>query len=204
MARHGPEITAPGLRIGLLGGSFNPAHEGHVHISLQALKALQLDRVWWLVSPQNPLKSSRGMAPLADRLQTARKVARHPKITITDIERRLGTRFTADTLRALKQRYPQVRFVWLMGADNMIQLPRWRQWRQIVATVPIAIYPRDRLMLKAQLGLAAASFPHARVAAEEAGHLASLAAPALLFLGGREHPASATAIRRGEMAKSPA
>ncbi|MBV9833149.1 MAG: nicotinate-nicotinamide nucleotide adenylyltransferase, partial [Alphaproteobacteria bacterium] len=122
--RHPPRLTD--RRIGLLGGSFNPAHEGHVHISLEALKRLDLDEVWWLVSPQNPLKAANGMASLADRMEGARSVtATHPRLRVTDLERKLGTRYTIDTVRALRRRHPHARFVWLMGADNLRQLPRW-------------------------------------------------------------------------------
>jgi nicotinate-nucleotide adenylyltransferase len=111
-------------RIGLLGGSFNPVHEGHVHISLEAIKRLRLDAVWWLVSPQNPLKSSEGMAPYAERLASAQSYARHPRIHVSGIEKTLGTRYTIDTLRALTKRMPRQQFLWLMGADNLAQLHR--------------------------------------------------------------------------------
>src|SRR3954471_15978292 len=109
------------LRIGLLGGSFNPAHEGHVHLSREAIKRLDLDEVWWLVSPQNPLKPARGMAPLEERMAGAVRLAEPPRLRVTDLEARLGTRYTADTILALKRRFPATRFVWLMGADNLRQ-----------------------------------------------------------------------------------
>ncbi len=139
MARR--ELLTPGLKVGLLGGSFNPAHEGHLHITKMCLKALGLDRVWWLVSPGNPLKPVKGMAPFAERLASAEAMARDPRIVVSDIETRLGTRYTADTLAALTGRFPEIRFVWLMGADNMLQFPKWRNWREIAETVPIAVYP---------------------------------------------------------------
>jgi nicotinate-nucleotide adenylyltransferase len=120
-------------RIGLLGGSFNPAHGGHRRISLFAAQALGLDAVWWLVSPGNPLKPKAGMAPLAARLASARKQARRASIVPTAIERELGTRYTIDTLRKLQQRFPQHRFVWLMGSDNLAQFHRWRSWRDIAS-----------------------------------------------------------------------
>ncbi len=119
----------PGKRIGVLGGSFNPAHEGHRHISIMALQRLRLDAVWWMISPQNPLKDAGEMAPLHNRVRRARAVASHPDVHVTDIEAQLGTRFTADTVEALKRRFPAIRFVWLMGADNLCQIPKWRNWR---------------------------------------------------------------------------
>jgi nicotinate-nucleotide adenylyltransferase len=129
--------------VGLLGGSFNPAHAGHRHASLVALKHLGLDAVWWLVSPQNPLKSSRGMAPLAQRLKTARAVAKHPRILATDIERPLGTRYTADTIEKLRQHFPRTRFVWLMGLDNLHQIHLWKRWEDIFRAVPVCVIDRE-------------------------------------------------------------
>src|SRR5205814_9002 len=119
--------------VGLLGGSFNPAHEGHRHISLYALKMLGLDAVWWMVSPQNPLKSKKDMAPLKTRMQSARDVSRHPKIFVTDIETHLGTQYTADTLSSLQEHFPRTKFVWLMGTDNLRQIHRWQEWQSIFA-----------------------------------------------------------------------
>lgn len=128
--------------IGLLGGSFNPAHEGHRHISLYALKHLNLDAIWWMVSPQNPLKPVKGMAPLQKRLSEAKKVSDHPAIIVTDIEQSLQTRYTADTLAALQKRYPSTRFVWLMGGDNLRQVHRWQEWQDIFNRVPVAVLDR--------------------------------------------------------------
>ena len=139
-------------RTGLLGGSFNPAHRGHRHVSLAALDALGLDEVWWLVSPGNPLKAKKGMAPLSARLSSARHAARRAPIRTTAIERALGTVYTVDTLAALVRRYPRRRFIWLMGADNLAQFHRWRDWRRIAALVPIAVMTRpgyDGAALKA-------------------------------------------------------
>lgn len=183
------------MRVGLLGGSFNPAHDGHRHISLEALKLLRLDAVWWLVSPQNPLKPSEGMAGLADRVEGARRVARHPRIVVTDIERQLGTRYTADTLTALSGRFPRTRFVWLMGADNLLQLPRWDRWTVIFHTVPVAIFDRPSYSLRALGGEASQRFARRRVTADRIGRLADMAPPAWAFLHTRLHPASATALR---------
>ncbi len=123
-----PGPIAPGLRIGLLGGSFNPAHEGHLHVSEVALKRLGLDYVWWLVAPHNPLKPTIGMAPLDARVSMAAQTAAHPRILVMDIEAALGTRYTIDTLGALERRFPQLRFVWLMGSDNLDQFRHWRRW----------------------------------------------------------------------------
>lgn len=181
------------LRIGLLGGSFNPAHEGHRHISLLALSHLQLDQVWWLVSPQNPLKASTGMAPLDQRLSGARALARHPRIRVRDLESRLGTRYTVDTLAALRQRWPRSAFVWLMGADNLVQLPRWRRWQEIVNMVPMAIFNRPGQGHRALAGAAAARFAGSRV--RDPAMLANAEPPAWCFLFTRLHPASSTAIR---------
>ena len=129
-------------RIGLLGGSFNPAHRAHRRISLAALDALGLDEIWWLVSPGNPLKPARGMAPLAARFASAEAMGRHAPIRVTAIERDLGTVYTAETLEKLVARYPQHRFLWLMGADNLGQFHRWRDWRRIARTMPIAVATR--------------------------------------------------------------
>lgn len=190
---HGPRLRS--RRIGLLGGSFNPAHEGHRHISLLALQRLDLDEVWWLVSPQNPLKSARGMAPLEDRLAGARAVAAHPRIRVTDLERRLRTRFTIDTVRALKTRYPAHNFVWLIGADNLAQMPSWKAWDRLFQTVAVAVFARPSYSLKALAGQAASRFSACRLAESQARRLADMCPPAWVFLRIRLHGASATEIR---------
>lgn len=190
-----PLIASPGLKVGLLGGSFNPAHEGHRLLSLMALRRLQLDQVWWLVSPQNPLKPSSGMAPQADRLAQATSVAQHPRIIVTDIETKLGTRFTIDTVRALQTRFRETRFVWLMGADNMIELPRWAKWRDLIETVPMVIYPRPGYTLKARTSLAATTYRQAQLDPADAPLLCQFEAPALCFLDGPQSAQSATKIR---------
>jgi nicotinate-nucleotide adenylyltransferase len=183
-------------RIGVLGGSFNPAHDGHLHISLLALRRLGLDQVWWMVSPQNPLKSEAGMADFAERLAGARRRAlRHPAIRVTDIERRLGSVHTVESLSRLKRRFPGVRFVWLMGADNLVQLPRWRRWQDLFSTVPIAVFARPSYSLRALSGKAARAFARFRQTEEQARSLADAAVPAWVFLHSRPHPASATQIR---------
>lgn len=183
------------MRIGLLGGSFNPAHEGHRHISLLALKYLHLDELWWLVSPQNPLKSANDMAPFAERLTSAHAMARHPRIRISDIETRLHTRYTADTLHALRTRYPQTRFVWLMGADNLAQIPHWERWTEIFQSVPIAVFDRATYSYRALAGKAAQRFAKQRIEGRNAGTLADHKAPAWVYFHARRHPASASSIR---------
>ncbi|MGE0155028.1 MAG: nicotinate-nucleotide adenylyltransferase [Reyranellaceae bacterium] len=200
-------LKPPGLgigtrrRVGLLGGSFNPAHEGHRHVSLTALKKLGLDEIWWLVSPQNPLKPVAGMAPLDERLAQARRTARHRRIKVTDIETRLGTRYTADTIAALRRHFPRLDFVWLMGADNLAQIARWDRWQSIFEAVPIAVFDRPAYSLSALNAKAAQRFSLSRVAADEAAGLASRQPPAWSFIRCRLHPASATQIRA--QAKAP-
>ncbi len=183
------------LRVGLLGGSFNPAHAGHQQVARLALARLRLDQVWLLVSPGNPLKPRAGMAPLADRLASARAIADGRRIVATDIERRLRTRYTRDTLRRLQRLFPRVRFVWLMGADGLAELPRWRRWRDIVRAVPIAVLPRPGYNHRALSGVAARRLAHARRPVEAAPVLARTAAPAWVFLPAAEIDISATALR---------
>ena len=183
--------------MGLLGGSFNPAHDGHLYISQLALDRLGLDEVWWLVSPQNPLKPAAGMAPFAERMKSARTVGGHPKIRVSDIERSLGTRYTIDTLKALKIRYPGVRFVWLMGADNLLQMPRWEGWRAIFRAVPIAVFARPSYSFRARSGRAARRFRRHRIPALRASGLADMRPPAWVFLRHTPHGASASRIRAG-------
>jgi nicotinate-nucleotide adenylyltransferase len=187
---------APRRRIGLLGGSFNPGHQGHRRIALEALARLRLDEIWFLVSPGNPLKPERGMAPLAARLASARALAGgHPRLRATALEAALGTRYTADTIAALQRRFPRARFVWLMGADNLIQLPAWRAWSSIFHAVPVAVMARPAYSVKALAGKAARRFSTARRGPRLAPRLAGLAPPAWVFLHTRLDPASASAIR---------
>ena len=182
-------------RIGLLGGSFNPAHQGHRDISLAALKYLDLDEIWWMVSPQNPLKPTDGMAPFAERLASARAMACHPKIRVTDIESRLCTQFTADTLKALVTRFPSCRFVWLMGADNLAQISSWRDWTKIFHLTPIAVFDRPTYTIKALTALAARRFRRSRRREAALKMLAATPPPAWVFVHHRLNPISATAIR---------
>ena len=185
------------LRIGLLGGSFNPAHGGHVHISREALKRLQLDEVWWLVSPQNPLKPTTGMAAFDRRLENAQRVASVSKrILVSDAEQKMGTRYTADTLRKLTKRFPRARFVWLMGADNLLQMSKWSRWTFIFNTLPVAVFARPTYSKRAIASAAARRFNRARKSQAQAKRLADAKAPAWVFLKIRENPLSATDIRR--------
>ena len=187
--------SLPRRRIGLLGGSFNPAHAGHQHISLLALRRLALDEVWWLVSPQNPLKPAQGMASLERRVASARAVADHPRIRVTDIERTLGTRYTVDTVRALQRRHPRYGFVWLIGADNLAQMPAWKSWQTLFRSVAVAIFARPSYSLRALAGQAAGRFARSRLPERMAPRLALEKPPAWVFLRIRLHAASATAIR---------
>lgn len=187
--------SARRLRVGLLGGSFNPAHEGHRHISLEVMRRLELDQVWWLVSPQNPLKSRHEMAALPERLASARAVARHPRIKVLDLETRFGTRYTVDLLRRL-QRWPQFDFVWIMGADNLGQMPRWRHWRQILALCAVAIVERHPYSYGSLSGPVANGYERYRVPDDNVSELFAETPPRWMFLRMKPHPASSTAIRR--------
>lgn len=185
-------------RIGLLGGSFNPAHGGHRRISLFARDALGLDAVWWLVSPGNPLKDAQGMAPLAARFRSARAQARRAPIRVTAVERQLGTRFTVDTLRALRRRYPRLRFIWLMGSDNLAQFHRWKDWRGIARTMPIAVIARPGYDGAALASPAMAWLRRYRIDAAGFDKRGKWSAPALIELRFDPDPRSATAIRRAD------
>lgn len=182
--------------MGLLGGSFNPAHDGHRHISLIALERLRLDEVWWMVSPQNPLKATAGMATMAARIEAAQRIADHRRIRVTGIESEFGTSHTVDTIAALRRRFRAIRFVWLMGADNLVQIPQWKQWRRLFRSVPIAVFPRPTYSLRALSGVASRRFAKARVPPSRARALADLRPPAWTFLRVPTHATSATEIRR--------
>ena len=185
----------PGLKIGLLGGSFNPPHEAHLAVSLLALRRLGLDRVWWLVTPGNPLKDTRALLPLADRVNAARRVAAHPRIDVTDLEATIGTRFTADTIAWLTHRSPAVRFVWIMGADNLAQFHLWQNWRDIAAAIPIAVVDRFGASYAATASPAAQTLAAARVSERDARSLPDRVPPAWVYLHGLKSPLSSTAIR---------
>ena len=189
--------------IGLLGGSFNPAHAGHRRISLFAMRALGLDEVWWLVSPGNPLKPQAGMAPLTTRFRSALAASRNAPIRVTAIERELGTRYTVDTLRALKRLFPRRRFVWLMGADNLAQFHLWKSWRQIAREMPIAVIARPGYDGAALASPAMAWLRRYRLSAAGFRNLELLnrsewSAPALIELRFDPDPRSATAMRRAD------
>jgi nicotinate-nucleotide adenylyltransferase len=189
-----------GKRIGLLGGSFNPAHAGHLAISRQALRHLRLDEIWWLVSPQNPLKSKQGMAPLEARLKSAEAVGRDGRITPLALESDLGTRYTIDTLKALQKHFPLVHFVWLMGADNLLEFSRWKSWRGIMEQVPVAVFDRSPYTYRALTSRAAQVFARHRLPESAAATLALRKAPAWMFLHIPRHPASSTALRQSRKA----
>ncbi|WFL78696.1 nicotinate-nucleotide adenylyltransferase [Altererythrobacter arenosus] len=187
-----------GLRTGLLGGSFNPAHGGHRRVTLFAMEALGLDEVWWLVSPGNPLKPKQGMAPLAARLNSAQVQARRSPIRATAIEQELGTRYTIDTLAALGRRYPKREFVWLMGSDNLMQFHHWRRWRDIANAMPIAVIARPGYDDGAMASPAMAWLRRYRVPAASFRNRGRWSAPALVLLRFDPDPRSATAIRRAD------
>lgn len=191
--------AGPGQAIGLLGGSFDPAHAGHAHVTREALKRFRLDRVWWLVSPGNPLKPE-GPAPMAQRIARARAVIGHdPRVTVSDIEARLGTRYTAQTLARLCRAYPGVRFVWLMGADNLAQFDRWQNWRGIMQAVPVGVIARPGSRLTAQGSRAATVYEHHRIPAEASWLLPAMAPPAWCYVNVPMSAISSSAIRaRGE------
>jgi nicotinate-nucleotide adenylyltransferase len=182
-------------RVGLLGGSFNPAHAGHRAISIEALRRLRLDRVWWLVSPQNPLKPARGMASFADRFAAAKSVARHPKIVVSDIEQQLGTRYSIEVIRCL-QRSCRVRFIWLMGADILLELPRWRAWQELVERLPIAVFDRQPYAYRALRSRMAQRYRRERRAERTAPALVEREAPAWIYLHSRRRDESSTGIRQ--------
>jgi nicotinate-nucleotide adenylyltransferase len=186
---------APRVRIGLLGGSFNPAHAGHLAISREALKRLRLDRLWWLVSPQNPLKGADQTADLEQRLAAARALANDPRVIVTDLERRIGTRYTVDTIEWLTRR-SRDRFVWLIGADNMVQLPRWRRWQRLVRMVPIAVFDREPYSYVASAGRMASAFARGRLPERCARAVVEMPPPAWVYLRLRRHQASSTALRQ--------
>mgnify|MGYP000572006045 CR=1 FL=1 len=181
MLRSQIPYARPGQVIGLFGGSFDPPHQGHVHVTLEAMKAFGLDRVWWLVSPGNPLKQQ-GPAPLPRRLGAAQAVMQHPRVDVTDIEALTGTRATADTLRALRRLYPQVRFVWIMGADNLAQFHQWKDWRLIMDSVPVGVVARPGDRISARMSPAARVYAPYRIDGQARHLLGRAQAPAWCFV----------------------
>lgn len=194
MMRADLPAVGPGQRIGLLGGSFDPPHAGHVNITREALRRFDLDRVWWLVSPANPLKS-RGPAPLERRLAAARTIMRHPRVEVTDLEARLGTRYTAETLAALQTLCPGNRFVWLMGADNLAQFHRWERWRWIMENVPVGVLARPGGRLAALNAPAARQYRDARLPARASRLVALVPTPVWCFVNVPMLEISSSAIR---------
>jgi nicotinate-nucleotide adenylyltransferase len=186
---------APGMRIGLFGGTFDPAHAAHLGAAVLAMKRIGLDRVWWLVTPGNPLKNTRGLAPLAKRLVAAKALARHPRIDVTDLEAQIGTPYTYETIRYLVRRCPHVRFVWIMGADNLRSFHRWQRWRDIAALVPIAVVDRLGPSLYATAGVAGHALAGARIPEWAAKALPERSTPAWIYLHGLKSPLSSTALR---------
>jgi nicotinate-nucleotide adenylyltransferase len=191
------------MRVGLYGGSFNPAHEGHAHVAETARRRLNLDRVIWLVSPQNPLKVAHETADLAHRMAGARALAKGPGMVVSDVETRLGSAYTIDTVRALKQRFPAVKFVWIMGADSLASFHRWRGWTQIMREVPVAVVSRPWISLKSRFSPAALRFARFRRPSSAAVCLPGAKTPAWVFLYGRFNFQSSTALRARLAAQRP-
>jgi nicotinate-nucleotide adenylyltransferase len=191
---HGSPRAHAGMRIGLLGGSFDPAHAGHAHVARTGLARLDLDAVWWLVSPQNPLKAQ--SSPLPARMASARQVARGRRMVVTDLETKLGTAYTIDTITALKKRYHGVHFVWLMGGDNLTGFQRWRGWDDIARAVPICVVSRPGGRSGVRMGKLAMRFAIGRMREEQALLLPVTAAPAWAYISARWNPESSTRLRR--------
>lgn len=192
--RHDIPYAAAGQVIGLLGGSFDPAHAGHAHITREALKRFGLDQVWWLVSPGNPLKAH-GPAPMDQRIAQAQAVIDHPRVQVTGIEERLGTRYTAQTLRALRRLYPKQRFIWLMGADNLAQFHLWQDWQEIAQTVPMGILARPGQRISARMSRTATLYAPYRIPGRYSQRLAQADAPAWCFVNVPMKDVSSSAIR---------
>ncbi|QLH69387.1 nicotinate-nucleotide adenylyltransferase [Rhodopseudomonas palustris] len=194
-ARRAIPPFAPGMRIGLLGGSFNPPHLAHRAISQFAIKRLKLDRVWWLVSPGNPLKDISSLREIDARVAAAQAIADDPRIQVSRLEAVIGTRYTADTLRYLRRHCPGARFVWIMGADNLAQFHRWQQWQQIAAEIPIAVIDRPPTSFRALAAPAARRLMRMRIPNNKAATLADREPPAWVYLTGLKSPVSSTALR---------
>lgn len=188
-------LVTPGQRVGIMGGTFNPPHAGHVLISHTALTRLRLDQLWWVVTPGNPLKETDGLPPLAERMADCRAMTPDPRIRITGFEEQLGTPYTAATLAFLARRHPDVRFVWVMGADNMASFHRWQHWREIMDTMPIAVVDRPGWRHRALASKAAHAFRSSYVPEDRSADLPGMAPPAWTVLTGPLSPLSSTALR---------
>lgn len=184
-----------GMRIGLLGGSFNPPHAGHRLTTLTAMKRLRLHRVWWLVTPGNPLKENSGLPALARRVAAAQHVAAHPRISVTGLEAEIGTRYTYDTVLWLRRHCPGVQFVWIMGADNLAGFHRWQRWRDIAGMVPICVVDRPQATLQATGSRAALALARYRLDERDSAQLAGHTLPALVFVHGPRSALSSTQLR---------
>jgi nicotinate-nucleotide adenylyltransferase len=191
-----------GSRIGLMGGSFNPPHEGHRHVAMLALRRLALDRIWLLVTPGNPLKAHEGLASLETRIAATREVTSHPRIDVTGIEAALGSDLTVDTIADLTSRLPQARFVWIMGGDNLASFHRWHRWRRIADLVPMAVIDRPGATHAALRSPAASALERFRIPESEAPTLAERSPPAWVYLHGRRSNLSSTALRNGILPKN--
>lgn len=201
LMRHNLPFAQSGQTIGLLGGSFDPPHAGHVHITKTALKRFGLDRVWWLVSPGNPLKAN-GPAPITDRVNASRALMQHPRVDVTDVETHIGTRYTADTIAKLRAIYHGVNFVWLMGADNLVQFDQWDNWHHIAQTVPIGVIARPGDRVSARTSKAAKVYRDYKISGQNASLLGQVDAPAWCFVNAPMLDLSSSAIRaRGEWNK---
>ncbi len=195
-------VTGLKKRVGLFGGSFNPAHEGHLYISQVALKELGLDEVWWLVAPKNPLKESRSLAPFAERLAGAKKTAANQPIKVLDLEKQENLFYTIDTVRYASEKFPDHSFVWLMGADCFRDLHTWKSWADIMAEIPVAVFPRPGFTTDALSGIAATTFKKNRLPGDKAQNLVVTKPPAWVYIDCKESPISATEIRERAKADS--
>lgn len=195
-------IAQPGMRIGLLGGSFNPPHEGHRHVSLVALKKLKLDKVWWIVTPGNPLKSHHDLLSLEERLQLGMQCSDHPLIEVTGFEAQRNSPYTCETIQYLKRRYAQTRFVWLMGADNLVSFHRWKKWKEIARTIPIAVVDRPGYRHKAISSRFVSCLDSAQKKESEVKKILSTPPPSWTYISGKLHFQSSTELRRSGKTKT--
>lgn len=192
----------PNMSIGLLGGTFDPPHAGHVHVSEMALQRLGLDRLWWLVTPGNPLKTHRDVTSFTDRLNAARAFVRHPRVEVTGFEATAGSTYTADTIAILKRHYPHTQFIWIMGADNLVEFHRWERWREIMQAVPIAVMDRPGYRMAARASRTARCYANAYVEESDVPGLKRIMPPAWAFLTVPLSPLSSTALRNNKLTRN--